>query len=291
MFIMYAVPFLFFNIIKIKNMKIYLARPNKLSDLHFNRAKRIIAHDCKLLDIYHELIYHDKLGQYDPNLIKTSDLVIFVTYMDGDDIGRGLVDQINTCSKNSIPHYLLTINKIGSSLSNRRYHDLLVYHIKDADKYDERHAEITDAIEISAPKVYKTIKTKKNPRPVNKIISSLDQLILYGPLIYNDTVEFTHQGYLYRYNVRPSFLSSMRRESHRNDAILKCLFKTDDHIKDFLLSKYYYLPGNGEWPNCKIRDYSALTRAVKGIYEILEQRPDSDEVFASEEDEIDPEDL
>ncbi|MHA1968096.1 MAG: hypothetical protein ACW964_09865, partial [Candidatus Hodarchaeales archaeon] len=38
-------------------------------------------------------------------------------------------------------------------------------------------------------------------------------------------------------------------------------------------------------------DYSALTRAVKGIYEILEQRPDSDEVFASEEDEIDPEDL
>ncbi|MHA1916275.1 MAG: hypothetical protein ACW97V_18140 [Promethearchaeota archaeon] len=118
-------------------MRIYLARPNNLPDLNFQRAKKILKQDFPNPHI----IYHNKLKGYDPNLILTADLVVFITKNDEVNVGKGLASQIKQCKESNIQHISLIVGNIGYSLVDRGYYTINDLLINDPNAYDENHGE------------------------------------------------------------------------------------------------------------------------------------------------------
>ena len=81
-------------------------------------------------------------------------------------------------------------------------------------------------------------------------------------LEYDDTVFFGNR----KYKVRHNFLANVSGPNYQ--IFLDLNINTS--IK-FCSNAYgYYIDGNGSWPVCSPNDYSALTRCVLAIYEIIE---------------------
>ena len=122
-------------------MKVYIARSNKIENLEFERAKKIVSKDLDVGML--SFLYHDKALKYDPDLLKSADLCVIITVDDQKRIGKGIRQQIRECKALHIPHLHLTIGEVGESLTHREYHHIKSVKITDHDEFDERHASLT----------------------------------------------------------------------------------------------------------------------------------------------------
>lgn len=69
-----------------------------------------------------------------------------------------------------------------------------------------------------------------------------------------------------KYNVRSSYLYSSKSSNEK-------IFKRLDIDKYYFCHDHYgYEPGTGDWPQSKEGDYKALTRVVKALFEIIEEK-------------------
>ena len=100
-------------------------------------------------------------------------------------------------------------------------------------------------------------------------ITNLKQLNKRKILKYGDTVEFTVLEQVIIHEVHTCFLSV---DGEYNDYIFKELKLNAKEIAKkcykYDLEKY----GSHDWPESKKNDYAALTRLVKRLYEIIEEK-------------------
>lgn len=83
----------------------------------------------------------------------------------------------------------------------------------------------------------------------------------------DDFVFFNVDGIKLKYIVRNTHLAFCGYEM--NDKIFKIL-KLDKKV--FCDTHYGYYNYGGDWPTCKIADFSALTRVVKALYQEIDKR-------------------
>ncbi len=104
-----------------------------------------------------------------------------------------------------------------------------------------------------------------------KTITCLKEL---EKLEFGDIVEFTIKKEILKYEVKSWFLNIIRDNDFdykMNEEIFRILGINKNKIAEKIYR--YPLNGNGgDWPNSKANDYSALTRLVKELYLIIEER-------------------
>ncbi len=106
-------------------------------------------------------------------------------------------------------------------------------------------------------------------------ITCLKELEEKKILEYHDIIEFTINNKILRYRVEITYLCYLK--NGRNDEIFKIL-----GIDKYILAEniYKYKPTNKEskpiplrvWPETEYNDFLALTRLVKELYRIIEER-------------------
>ena len=106
------------------------------------------------------------------------------------------------------------------------------------------------------------------------IINNLKELNKRKVLEYEDIVIFNVLGEEIKYEIRPDFSSLIQKNDHiSNDYIFKKL-----KLEKMKLATecYGYKPVRGEeptnFPEYETDDYKALTRLIKRLYEIIEER-------------------
>lgn len=86
---------------------------------------------------------------------------------------------------------------------------------------------------------------------------------LQGKILKEDDIVILKDLY---YDVRPSWLNCQDRI---NNAMIFDLLNVN---KITFCEKYYrYLPSNGSWPEYKENDFSAATRVVMALFELIEK--------------------
>jgi hypothetical protein len=89
-------------------------------------------------------------------------------------------------------------------------------------------------------------------------------------LKYGDIVIFSVNKQILKYKVKNNFLSNyeFNKELYNSE-----IFKVLEIDKKEITGKAYgYKIDSGDWPTSKINDYSALTRLVKKLYTIIEEK-------------------
>ena len=102
-----------------------------------------------------------------------------------------------------------------------------------------------------------------------KTITCLKELEERRELEY-DVVIFTVKEEISKYNVRYYFLNLKKGT---NNVIFKLLKISENEITEIAEKTYgYERQGGGDWPESKMGDFPALTRLVKELYLIIEER-------------------
>lgn len=100
------------------------------------------------------------------------------------------------------------------------------------------------------------------------IITNLEELQAKKTLERSDEVVFNISDTQIKYRVRGRFLDELNEMY--NDRIFTFL-KLDKMT--LAIDCYGYDIRSGGWPNSRTDDFEALTRLVKKLYEIIEERP------------------
>ncbi len=101
-----------------------------------------------------------------------------------------------------------------------------------------------------------------------KTITNLKELKKRKELQLNDIIIFTIKKEILKYYVYSKFLN---HDVHNN--IIFDILELNKNDKDKLAEKIYgYEINSGDWPESKENDFPALTRLVKELYLIIEER-------------------
>lgn len=98
-------------------------------------------------------------------------------------------------------------------------------------------------------------------------ITNSNYKILHEKLLqYGDIVYFTYNNSTYKYKVIGDYLSNTRMV---NDVIFVDLQLNKEQVAT---KAYGYTCGSGQWPECRLSDYEALTKLVIFLFEEIEKR-------------------